>query len=156
MGEIWDKDEVFRLWALLVRTKDTVFRVRQGELSEANISPIKAAVLAIAQATGRKATPGTIANFLFRYPHDISMLIDRMQKEGLVRKVKDLERKNLVRVELTGKGQRAYGHATKRVAIHRVMESLSEKERHQLSLYLEKLRGRALEELGIDNEPYWP
>ena len=156
MHGVWDTDEAFRLWALLIRTKDTIYRVRQRELREVNISPIEAAVLVIVRATGRKATPAEISRWLFRQPHGVSMLIDRMQKEGLVRKAKDLEKKNLVRVELTEKGQQAYDHAAKRIAIDRIMSSLSEEERHQLSSYLEKLRDKALEELGVDSRPYWP
>ena len=156
MHGIWDTDEAFRLWALLIRTKDTIYRVRQRELREVNISPIEAAVLVIVRATGRKATPAEISRWLFRQPHGISMLIDRLQKEGLVRKVKDLGKKNLVRVELTEKGQQAYDHAAKRIVIDRIMSSLSEEERHQLSSYLEKLRGKALEELGVDSRSYWP
>ena len=156
MDEIWDKDEAFRLWALLIRAKDTIFRARQRELSEADISPVQAAVLTIVKADSRKATLTRIVRWLFKHPHDVSMLIDRMQKEGLVRKMKDLERRNLVRVELTEKGQRAYDHAAKRVTIHRIISCLSGYERRQLHSYLEKLRGRALEELRASNEPYWP
>lgn len=38
----------------------------------------------------------------------MSGLLDRMEKQGLVRKVNDLERKNPIRVAVTEKGEEAY------------------------------------------------
>ena len=72
-----------------------------------------------------------------------------MEKEGLVKKVNDLDRKNLVRVELTVRGQKVYNHAFKRAVIHRIMSSLSEEEGQQLSSCLEKLRSSTFSELGL-------
>jgi len=77
-----------------------------------------------------------------------------MEKEGLIRKVKDLDRKNLIRVVVTEKGQRAYEQSTKREVIHRIMSSLSEEERQQLSSCLQKLRSKALAEFDMERPPF--
>ena len=69
-----------------------------------------------------------------------------MEKQGLVRKVKDLDRKNLVRVVLTEKGREAYYHSTKRESIHQIMSFLSEEERQQLRHCLQTLRDKAREQ----------
>jgi DNA-binding MarR family transcriptional regulator len=79
-----------------------------------------------------------------------------MEKEGLVRKTKDLERKNLIRVSLTEKGQQAYYQSSRLESVHRIMSSLSEEERQQLSSCLETLRDRALKELGMEQRPPFP
>jgi len=73
-----------------------------------------------------------------------------------VRKTKDLHKKNLVRVSLTGKGEQAYNQSTKIESIHKIMSSLSEEEHQRLDLYLKTLRDRALKELGIDHKPPFP
>jgi len=156
MQEVLHADKDFTLWMLLHRTRDAMYESRKRELRKAGISTRQAAVLFVVQALGNRATPAEISRWLFRRPHTISGVISNMEKEGLVRKVKDLSRKNLVRIEMTKKGQQANNHATKRVVIHRLMSLLSEEERQQLSSYLEKLRSGALEELGIDSKPLWP
>ena len=103
-----------------------MYKARTRELFQYGITPAEAAVLVIVQAIGEKATPAEISRWLFREPHSISGLLARMEKQGLVRKVKDLDRKNLVRVVITEKGQQAYQQSTKRESIHRIMSSLSE------------------------------
>jgi DNA-binding MarR family transcriptional regulator len=43
-----------------------------------------------------------------REPHTITKLLHRMEKVGLVTKTNDLEKKNMVGVSITEKGQQAY------------------------------------------------
>lgn len=144
-----DKD--FGLWLLLIRTKDTIHRARHEELWQVGISSnTEAGILFLVQCLGDRATPAEISRYLFRRSHGISTLISRMEKKGLVRKSKDLARKNLVRVEMTEEGRQAYKCAAKLISIHHIMSSLSEDERRQLSLLLAKLCDKASEELGID------
>ena len=73
-----------------------------------------------------------------------------------MRKVKDSDRKNLVRIAMTEKGQKAYYQATKRGLIHKIMSSLSEEQHHQLRSGLETLRDKALKELGVESKPSFP
>ena len=77
-----------------------------------------------------------------------------MEKDGLVERVKDLDRKNLVRISITEKGHQAYRESTRREPIHRILLSLSEDERRQLKSLLLKLRDTALEEIrhNLDQE----
>jgi len=124
----------------------------EGDWALYRITPEQAAILFIVQAIGEKATPAEISRWLFREPHSVSGLLARMEKQGLVRKVKDLERKNLVRVVITEEGQKAYQQSTKRESIHRIMSSLSEEDRQQLRSYLEVLQNKALEELGVNRK----
>ncbi len=142
-------DQNYNLWTLLAQTREAMFKAGQKELRRYNITGRKAAVLFIIQAIGYEATPAEIARWLFRESHTVSELLNRMEKQGLVRKVKDLDRKNLVRVELTAKGQEARSLIMKREAIHRIMSSLSEKQRQQLTSLLRTLRDTALKELTI-------
>jgi DNA-binding MarR family transcriptional regulator len=140
------------LWLLLGLTKDAISKARRRELYRYNIRARRAGVLFVIQAIGDHATPVEIARRLFREPHSVSELLSRMVKEGLVRKVKDLDRKNAVRVVLTEKGRETYYQSTKRESIHKIMSSLSEEERQQLWALLEKLYYKALEELGMNRE----
>jgi len=152
MEEFQHTDEDYNLWWLMLLMRRIMYKARARELFQYRITPEQAAILFIVQAIGEKATPAEISRWLFREPHSVSGLLARMEKQGLVRKVKDLERKNLVRVVITEEGQQAYQQSTKRESIHRIMSSLSEEDRQQLRSYLEVLQNKALEELGVNRK----
>jgi len=146
-------DEDYNLWVLLHQTTDAVLRARQKELDQFGISFIEVGVLVVIQAIGEKATPSEISRRIFREPHSVSALLNRMEKRGLLRKTQDLDRKNLVRVSITEKGQQAYDKSTRRKSIRKIMSSLSEEERQQLRSCLEKLQNKAFKELTVEYKP---
>lgn len=148
-----DPDQVYDLWWLILHMRRGMYKARAKELSQYGITPEEAAVLFIVQAIGHKATPGEISRWLLREPHSTSSLLSRMEKKGLVRKVKDLDRKNLVRIVLTERGHQAYHLSRKRESIQRIMSSISEEDCEQLRACLVRLRDKALEELEIARKP---
>jgi DNA-binding MarR family transcriptional regulator len=153
MKNISPMDEDYNLWVLLHQTTDAVLRARQKELDQFGISVIEVGVLVVIQTIGEKATPSEISRRIFREPHSVSALLNRMEKKGLVKKTQDLDRKNLVRVSITEKGRQAYDKSTRRKSIYRVISSLSEEERQQLRSFLEKLRTKAFKELTVEYKP---
>ena len=148
MKDFSSKDLDFDLWVLLRRTSHVVLKARDRELAKYGISAVQAAVLFLVRELGRDAIPAEISRQLLRDAHSVSGLLSRMEKDGLVRKVKDLDRKNLIRVELTEKGKQAYNESTKRESISGIMSSLPDKEQRQLMSYLRTVRDTALKELG--------
>ena len=144
MQDLSNVDEDYSLWVLLNQAKDTMFAAREEELRQYGTSPMHAAVLFIMQAIGGDATPAKIAQWLLRSPNTASDLLDRMERAGLVRKARDPDRKNVVRVTITEKGRQAYDDSTKLESIHRIMSCLSKEERQQLRPILYKLRDEAL------------
>jgi DNA-binding MarR family transcriptional regulator len=106
----------------------------------------------VVQALGNKATPAALARHIIRQPHTVSALVDRMARRGLVKKVKDLDRKNLVRVVMTEKGKKTYDLSTKRGPIHRIFNSMSAPEKKEFRQHLEKLLVTARKEIGLDRD----
>jgi len=147
-----DSDQDHTLWMLLRQACDAALRARDRELGQYGISVEEAAVLFVVHATGETATPSEISRWVFREPHSTSALLIRMEKDGLVRKLSDLERKNLLRVVMTEKGREAYQNSTARGSIHRMMSLLSPDERQQLQSILERIRNEALKELRIERK----
>ena len=143
------------LWMLLTRTRYAIYRAREKELQRYGVSPEQVGVLFIVQMLGNRATPSEIARLIIRQPHTVSALIDRMAEKGLVKKMHDLDRKNLVRVSLTEKGQKVYEISTKRGPIHRIMSSLNSDERAEFQKTLEKLQAQARREIGVDREDFF-
>lgn len=131
-------------------------KARRKELFQYGITPVEASALFTIQAIGYKVTAAEIARWLLREPHSVSSLLARMEKKGLVRKIKDLEKKNLIRIMLTQKGRQAYYRSTKRESINRIMSCLSTGEHQQLRAYAEKLWYKALEDLGIRSKQIFP
>ena len=149
-----DKDQ--DLWLLLTHTRYAIFRAREKELQRYGVSPEQVGLMFVVQAMGNKATPAALSRHILRQPHTVSALVDRMARRGLVKKVKDLERKNLVRVVMTEKGQKTYDLSTKRGPIHRIMNTLTDEEKKQFKDYLEKLMVKARKEIGLDREELPP
>jgi len=146
----------YELWWLLLQVRRAMRKIRERELWQYEITPEEVGVLVVVQAIGKRATPAEISRRLLREPHSVSTLLSRMEKKGLVRKVKDLERKNLVRVVLNEKGRKAYQQSAERESIHRIMSYLSEDERQQLRMPLEKLCNELHKELGIKRKEPFP
>ena len=149
------KDKYYNLWILLSQTRDALFKARDKELSQYGISAMESSALFIIQLIGGKATPAEISRYIFREHHTVTALLKRMEKGGLITKVRDFDRKNMWRVSLTKKGGNAYRQSLKRETIHTVMSHLSESECQQLESSLRKVRAQALKHL-VTSEPSLP
>ncbi len=146
------EDEDQDLWLLLTHTRYAIFRARELELQRYGITPEQVSLLFVVKAKDNRATPAELSRYLLRQPHTESALVDRMAKKGLVKKVKDLERKNLVRVAITEKGQKAFEQSAKRGPIHRIMGELSPEEKRKFRKYLETIYAKARQEIGMDRD----
>ncbi|MDD5191225.1 MAG: MarR family transcriptional regulator, partial [Dehalococcoidales bacterium] len=107
-------DQDYNLWALFRQTRDAMIKARERELEKHGISSIQAAVLFTIQDIGPEATPAEISRRLVREPHSISGLLSRMEKQGVIKRAKDLPKRNMVRISLTAKGRELYQYSTQR------------------------------------------
>jgi DNA-binding MarR family transcriptional regulator len=138
-------DTEYELWVLLTQAYRALVRLRENELRSTGISMMQSGVLAIAKALDEPPTPTQISRWLCREPHTVSMLLRRMEKKGLIRRMKDTERRNSIRVILTPKGEEAYRRSRNRRELHRILASLSPGKRKNLASCLEVLRDKAVE-----------
>ena len=138
------EDKDFNLWVLLHQARDAVFKAREKELSQYGITTMESGVLFIIQRLGDKATPAEISRWIFREHHTVTSLLSRMERKGLITKARDLDRKNMWRVRVTEKGQKAYRQSVKRESIHMAMSPLSENERKQFESILREVRDESL------------
>ena len=124
------EDRDFTSWVTLARTRDAIFKNRVKEFKKYNLSARQSSVLMVLNALDESPTPAEVSRWVFREPHSISDFLKRMERNGLVKRVKDLDRKNMMRVVLTEKGREAIHNARKMESIHKIMSSLT-KEEHQ-------------------------
>jgi DNA-binding MarR family transcriptional regulator len=149
-------DPDYNLWLLIRQVRDAMMKARDRELEKYGISSIQAAVLFNIRTIGHDTTPAEIARRLVREPHSVSGLLSRMEKQGLLKRVKDLPRKNMVRVVLTKKGEEVFLHTMPRTTMHQTMSVLTEEERKILWTALQKIRERALRLAGVGHELPFP
>ncbi len=76
----------FPLWRLLDHTRYMMFRDREVELSRFGLTPEQAFVLDIIHSAGGSTTINRIVEMSQRKHNSISALVDRMAKQGLLRK----------------------------------------------------------------------
>jgi DNA-binding MarR family transcriptional regulator len=150
------EDEDQDLWLLFTHTRYAIFRARELELQRYGITPEQVSLLFVVQALGKKATPAALSRQLLRQPHTVSALVERMEKRGLIKKLKDLDRKNLVRVVVTEKGRKAFEQSTKRGPIHRIMGELNPVEKKKFRKHLETIFAIARKETGLDRDRFPP
>ena len=142
----------FELWWLILNIRDIIFRVREKELIEDCDLSVRESVALInidaINAEGKDATPAELARRILRQPNSTAYLLDRMQKRGLIKQTRDLDRKNLIKVTVTEKGKQAYACSRKRDSINWMMQCLSGDEVTTLIPVLDKLYDSLLEMTG--------
>ena len=134
----------YNLWILFNHTRHAIYRARELELDHYGITAEQGRLLFVVQNLGSKATPTEIGKHVFRASHTISSLVDRTEKKGLVKRVKDLNSKKMVRIALTNTGQEVLDRVLEMESIQEIMAGLSETKRDQLEGCLEILYRRAL------------
>ncbi len=150
------EDRDFASWVFMARTRDAIFRNRVKELQKHNLSVRQASVLIVLEELDKEATPAKVSKWVFREPHSVSDFLKRMERDGLIKRIKDLARKNMIRVEITDKGREAVHNAKKIEPVHKIMAVLSNEEHRQLMAIMQKLWDKALEELKIEHRPIFP
>jgi DNA-binding MarR family transcriptional regulator len=141
--------EDFELARLLTITRDAIRKARQKELDQFNVHIRRASLLRAIDSLGDKATPVAIAQWLLRERHTVSELLGKIESEGLAKKIRDLDRKNRVRVVLTAKGAKMLQQSIVRTSLHQIISSLSEEDRERLRRSLKKLRIQAMKEISF-------
>lgn len=149
------EDEInYNTWVVLSQTHDVLARVREKDLQSIGLSWIQAKVLYILKHLDEPIIPARIARWLFREPHTVHSLLTRMQKKGLITLSKGYGKKNIVKVELTAKGEEAFCQSHQLKSIDRIMGQLSSEEKLLFTRYLKGLRDSGIKELNIRYAPY--
>ncbi len=149
-----DKDQA--LWLLLEQTRNAIYKARELELEQYGVSTVQAGVLFVIHTMGGRTRPADIARWLVREPHSISGLLSRMERDGLIKRVPDPDRKNAVSIVFTEYGRDICSKTFQRESVKQILECLSNEDRKQLMASLIRLRDRALKDRRVRNRPPFP
>ena len=138
-------------WAQLRHTWFAIDKVAQATLLEVDSTPESVAVLWACRDYPEPLHPAEIARMVFRAPHTIASMLNRLEKEGLVVRIPKEPGHPFTEVKLTPKGVEV---ASERIEllkdiIAEVMAVLSEEELEQLIELTRTLQMQALELLHI-------
>ena len=133
-----------RAWENLAVTYMTLQRARELELDRVGLTICRAGVLYFLKTSKEPLTPMKLSRLMNRQPHTVSVLLTRMQAQGLVKKTKDLDRKNQVRVSLTKKGDEAFKRQMAEKSARNIASCLSKKEIDALNAICKNYAPRVL------------
>jgi DNA-binding MarR family transcriptional regulator len=139
------------IWVLMDRTQFAMSRSRWLELQQFHLTKEQAQILYILRYFGGSTNMTQIAAFSMRQRHSVSTLVDRMQKAGLVKKMKVPDKKGYL-ITITKKGAERYEKVTAK-SIDMLFSPLTTVEKQKLVEYLTKLQNKARSLLGLDHNP---
>lgn len=129
----------FELWRLISRANHSVLVHRQRELREHQVPVRQLWVLIAIKELGDIATLSYVARELERKPSVISLQTALMEKDGLIKRIKNTPKSNLLKLELTDKGWGVINANSRSESINKILGSLSKNERDQLEFILNKI-----------------
>jgi len=131
-----DKD--FGLWRLLDHTRFMISRLREKELDQVGLTPEQGHILDILNYFGGSATMNQLMNITMRRHHSISTQIDRMTRQGLVKKKKNTQDRREYTILMTEKGRNIFKQI-KRDSITEAFACLSDEDKKALDTRLKSL-----------------
>ncbi len=136
-------DNHYNLAAQVFFTHHALSKAKQSQLIDIGITYVEFQLLWAVEGLGKAATPAEISRVLMRKPPTMSALLNRMEKNGLVKRKNDPKNKKLKKVVMTPKGQKSLKLARQDDIMHTIMNAMTQQELDQLSSLLNKLKSTA-------------
>lgn len=135
-------------WRQLYLTYATIFKAIERAIAPTKVTLPQALALAAIENTPTPMTPSRLAHELTQETQSVTGLIDRMEKQDWVRRIRDLPDRRAIRIELTGEGEaRLRDTLQPSIAVtERIFLDLTPSEREQLIALLDRVCQRAAED----------
>ena len=137
--------EGYQLFSLLGTTYNAMRRARKQELEPSGVSLKHNTVLWIIKVMGRPTKIAEMSHIIGRDHQTTAQLLQRMEKEGLLKRLKGPHKRSAITVVLTSKGEDAFRRAFERNEVFdEITSCLSPEELDTLKEYLRRLREQAI------------
>ena len=139
-------------WTVLRQALTAVNKVAEAKLAKVGLTPEKAAVLWFCRDYPGTLTPAEIARLTFRENQTIAGLLNRMEKDGLVKRVPKRKGHPFTEVKLTDKGKEVCGPGVEvyKKLITGLVSDLSEEDQEHLQKVLGGLRDKMMQEMHME------
>ena len=143
MKKINSSETSFELWRLIGRVNHLILLRRQRELKQHHIPVRQLHVLVTIRDLGPMATLSAVAQRVERELNVISMQTAIMEKDGLIKRIRNTPKSNLLKLELTEKGLGIIKSSRQSKSIEAIFSSLSGAECQELESILNKVLVKA-------------
>ncbi len=142
------------LFALLDQTSDILYRAVELEIEKYKVSlnQVRVMVVILKSKDKRGVTLSDLSKLLVREPNSVTTIIQRMEKAKLVKKRRNIK-ENKIFITITPKGRDITLNKITPESIKTIVSVLTERQKQQLRSYLQRLREKGREVLGLDLKP---
>ena len=153
MNDFQIADPVVNVYVLLLNTSDIVARHAEIELSKLGITSTQYIVLVTLKFCPQPPTLTELAERIFRTKNSLTTVIDNMEHNGLVKRVRDSADRRAIQVMATEKGKELFETvlAPSRELVYQIMSCYKEDDVSRLSELLHRVRKHALQKLARGN-----
>ncbi len=148
-------DSAFATYTLLRQAWIAVSKAMEYRLAKAGLSPEKLAVLWTCRDYPGTLTPAELSRLVFREEQTVTGLLNRMEREGLIKRIPKRKGKPFTEVKITPKGEETIGPAlpVHKALIAELASDLSAEQQEKLQESLRALRDKALETIHLEPRP---
>lgn len=145
-----------RLWVIFHQTHDLLGKYEDKVLEDAHLTKEQHLILWLIEfMTDGNDNPvilSDLASSLFRNLNSVSTIVNRMEKNGLIKKYRDLPDQRAIRLVVTPKGKEAFRNAIipNGLLIKEVFSAFSEDEMATLITFIKKLREQIYTKSGLE------
>ncbi len=93
-------------WRQLYLTYSAIFKAIERSIAPTHVTLPQALALSTIRNGEGPMTPSRLAHYLTQETQSVTGLIDRMERQGWVRRVRDLPDRRAIRLELTAEGEK--------------------------------------------------
>ena len=142
MAEVSAKDPVARAFMLFMQASQAAYKYADHRLYDAGITTATFIALKGLVNSGGVMTHSQLAAWTNTEKHNITTLVDRMKKDGLVTNEYSQEDRRVAHVTITRKGRKALSRATTaaREIAERIMSGIGPKEAAQIEVVLKTMK----------------
>ena len=146
------EDTTLTSWALLRQASSAVQKVAERKLARSGLTPEQVDVLWICRDYPNTLTPAELSRLVFREEQTITGVLNRMEREGLVRRVPKRKGKPFTEIKITDKGTAAAGAGVEiaMALITEIMSTFSAPEHEELQRMLRLLQRKIAELLQVE------
>jgi len=137
----------YALWVALTRAYYYMHKIREKELHRIGLTVAQSTVLDIIDELDKSDIDVILVEIskrLLKAASTTTEIMKRMEVNGLVRRIQDLDRKNIVRIEMTDRGKALYEQSRGVKYLKDVFTKVTPGRRYSLLTYLNKLTEAAM------------
>ncbi len=141
-----------KAWLLIHQSHNLLKKLENAVFAQTGLTARQHSILLALKNLKSPVTITSIAHWLDRNSNTISMLVDNMEKEGMVSRLRDMPDRREVRLVITERGEQQFKSANTLTAelFQSIFSGIPEENLQKLADTLEQIRFKSLDLLELD------